>query len=106
MVKQARKKQKAGRSANPLGSVRLAAPEAEKDDEELRLENLLFGTDPGPSSRPTKDVIIVSEGEDEGEEAGANDIEQLQDSDVSLLAPCKTLNSHPVVQRFSLWTTL
>ena len=92
MVKHARKKQKTGLAANPLGAVRLSAAEADKDEEELQLENLLFGTDPGPSTRHKKDVIIVSEDEEEDEAAEANDIEQLQDSDVGLLAFASSQN--------------
>ena len=44
MVKHTRKKQKISKHANPLGSVRFSN-EADKDDEERRLESLLFGTD-------------------------------------------------------------
>ena len=91
MVKQPRKKQRLENEkiSQPLGSIRLEDNEAEKDDEERRLESLLFGTDYQPSGKGKgreAGLIIVSEGEDGAGVNVGNELEQLQDSDVRIIS--------------------
>ena len=75
--------------AQPLGSVVTVLDDAEKDDEERRLESVLFGKPFVPS---TKDAILSDEGEDEEELGEGHDVvgrefENLLDSDVSKKCP-------------------
>ena len=91
MVKHPRKKQRLEneKTAQPLGSARPEDIEAEKDDEERRLESLLFGTDYQPSGKGKgreAGLIIVSEGEDGADANAGNELEQLQDSDVRIIS--------------------
>ena len=91
MVKHPRKKQRLEneKAAQPLGSARPEDIEAEKDDEERRLESLLFGTDyqsSGKGKGREAGLIIVSEGEDGADANAGNELEQLQDSDVRIIS--------------------
>ena len=91
MVKQPRKKQRLENEkiTQPLGSIRLEDNEAEKDDEELRLESLLFGTDYQPNGKGKgrdTGLIVISDEEDGLGKTAGNELEQLQDSDVSRAA--------------------
>jgi U3 small nucleolar RNA-associated protein 18 len=87
MVKQARKRQKTSKHANPLGSVHFNN-DADKDDEERRLESLLFGTDfeevdeKGKGRGGEGDVSSV--GDDEIDDEGLNGLGQLEDAEVCI----------------------
>ena len=91
MVKHARKKQRLEPNLQPLGSVRLLDDDAEKDDEERRLESFLFGTDYRPSAKDKgkgrdEGMLLAISGDDEeggGREDAGNAMENLQDADVS-----------------------
>ena len=92
MAKHARKRQRtdaaASESAQPLGS-RTALADGAKDDEERRLESLLFGVPFVPSD----------DGEDDGEEPGqggedagmGKELDGLLDTDVCLVFPRSNL---------------
>ena len=85
MAKHARKKQRTSRASDPLGSVTLAREETQKDDEELRLENLLFGTDVegfGKGKGREADLIVVSDEEESIEGDAGKEMERVQDTDV------------------------
>lgn len=88
MPKHARKKQRLESEVQPLGSVLHLDENADKDDEELRLESLLFGTDFRPSEKGKgreANFLVVSDDEDEENplEGAGNAMEHLQDADVS-----------------------
>ncbi|THH10581.1 hypothetical protein EW145_g1239 [Phellinidium pouzarii] len=88
MAKHPRKRQKLVQQVQPLGSVSYVDDDADKDDEERRLESILFGSDFKPDSKANgKDahILIVPDEEDEDVllgEGGGNDMEQLQDADL------------------------
>ena len=99
MPKHTRKKQRLQRDVQPLGSARRLDDDAEKDDEERRLENLLFGTEFNVSGKGKESVfdenIILIEDEESGgnEQSGfGNALEHLQDEDVSWYAFCELLD--------------
>jgi U3 small nucleolar RNA-associated protein 18 len=87
MGKHARKRQRKDRPAEPvapLGTAALLDDDADKDDEERRLESLLFGK-PLISGRGTK-VTAVDENlaeENDGADVTAAELEGMLDSDVS-----------------------
>ena len=86
MAKNSRKKQKTaaeGRDAIPLGAQFAVDIDAEKDDEERRLESLLFGKTftPRDSSSAQQNELMIDVDDDEG---GGNALQQLQDNDVRL----------------------
>jgi U3 small nucleolar RNA-associated protein 18 len=88
MGKHARKRQRKDKPAHknsfdPLGTAVLLDDDADKDDEERRLESLLFGK-PLVSGRKTKITAIedVSE-EGDGVDVMAGELEGMLDSDVS-----------------------
>jgi U3 small nucleolar RNA-associated protein 18 len=107
MGKHARKRQRKDKPAHksfaPLGTV-LLDDDADKDDEERRLESLLFGK-PLVSGRRSKVTAIedVSE-EGDGVDATAAELEGMLDSDVSypLAFPRNCLT--PLLPSFFLWT--
>ena len=85
MVKNPRKRQKTGKVQHekvPLGAKTALLDDASKDEEERRLENLLFGVPyaPGKSGR---EILVVSDEEaDDGQLEGGREFENLLDSDV------------------------
>ena len=84
MAKNSRKKQKTLAETRdekqPLGSKVVVDNDAEKDDEERRLESLLFGKAFAPRDSSTqKNEIVIDDDDDEG---GGNALQQLQDNDV------------------------
>jgi hypothetical protein len=109
MGKHARKRQRKERpteSVVPLGTAALLDDDADKDDEERRLESLLFGK-PFVSGRKTK-VTAIEDSAEEGDDADATaaELEGMLDSDVSyhhLTHPSFRSASH--IQSFFLWTT-
>jgi U3 small nucleolar RNA-associated protein 18 len=86
MGKHARKRQrkdKPAESVAPLGTVAILDDNADKDDEELRLESLLFGK-PLVSRRRSKDTAIQDGAEDgDGVDVMGEELEGMLDSDVS-----------------------
>jgi U3 small nucleolar RNA-associated protein 18 len=108
MGKHARKRQRndkpSHKSFAPLGTAVLLDDDADKDDEERRLESLLFGK-PLVSGRRSKITAIedVSE-EGDGVDVTTGELEGMLDSDVSYhwhsLTNCLT----PLLPSFFLWT--
>ncbi|KIK15415.1 hypothetical protein PISMIDRAFT_640852 [Pisolithus microcarpus 441] len=95
MPKHARKRQKLAQDAEavrPLGSNHLAAltDDANKDDEERRLESMLFGVPyvPSSSSSKTKTSLeaeagfVISEEEEPGAGVDSRELEHMLDSDL------------------------
>ena len=84
MTKHPRKRQKTTKGAKeiqPLGSS-LLIDDADKDDEERRLESLLFGTIFVP--REKNELIVVEDGDEGVEmEGGGQEMNVLMDTDVS-----------------------
>ena len=83
------KRQKTGKSTvadvQPLGSRTATSllDNSEKDDEERRLESMLFGTPYVPASRKdvhTRDILVVS---DEEQEEDGDELRTVLDKDVS-----------------------
>ena len=82
--KHIRKKRKLAEEAQPLGSTLHLDDEAEKDDEERRLESILFGKVFLSEEDIDKDnILIISDDEGVG-----NGLEQLDDSDVRTANYC------------------
>lgn len=95
MPKHARKRQKVARDevVQPLGSNHLAAltDDANKDDEERRLESRLFGVPYVPSSSSSSKKktameadagFVISDGEEPGAGADSRELEHMLDSDL------------------------
>ncbi|KZT24383.1 WD40 repeat-like protein [Neolentinus lepideus HHB14362 ss-1] len=88
MGKHARKRQRTGKPQNeevqPLGSVISVLDDSSKDDEERRLESMLFGTQYVPSKRSEKNVLAVSDEEDEDLQidVGGRELGHLLDTDL------------------------
>ncbi|CCL98939.1 uncharacterized protein FIBRA_00946 [Fibroporia radiculosa] len=87
MAKHARKKQKiAAKPVNtleqsePLGSLASLTDDTSKDDEERRLESLLFGTEYKP--RKDSSNLIILDDESEDGHVGEKELENLLDSDL------------------------
>lgn len=79
--KHTRKRQKTVRSdAQPLGAVVSLLDDAEKDDEERRLESVLFGK---PFVSTSKDELDSDSDEAELQDVAGREFENLLDSDVS-----------------------
>lgn len=89
MPKHSRKRQRTDKGSEnysqPLGAQTLLTDDASKDDEERRLESMLFGTPfvPSGKGKGPKDLIVVDDDEehDIGEDAG-RELEGLLDNDV------------------------
>jgi len=88
MGKHPRKKQKTLKGAavvQPLGAknpnANLLTDDAEKDDEERRLESILFGTKFVP--RDAEGAAEEEHGEDDEDEWGRQEMGNLMDADVS-----------------------
>jgi U3 small nucleolar RNA-associated protein 18 len=110
MGKHARKRQRKGKgkpaleSFAPLGAAVLLDDDADKDDEERRLESLLFGKPLVPGRRSKVTAIEDVSEEDDGIDATAAELEGMLDSDVSyhLAFPRNCLT--PLLPSFFLWT--
>ena len=87
MAKHTRKKQRRQEEEEkPLGSAAYVDHDAEKDDEERRLESLLFGKEyrPETNAKGKQREDVGSDEEDEGELDGSgNAAGALRDEDVS-----------------------
>lgn len=85
MVKNSRKRQKTDKIQHervPLGAKAALLDDASKDDEERRLENLLFGV-PYAAGKSGKEILVVSDEEgDDAQFEGGREFENLLDSDV------------------------
>jgi U3 small nucleolar RNA-associated protein 18 len=84
--KRQRKDRPARKSVAPLGTATVLNDDADKDDEERRLESLLFGR-PFASGRG-RSVAAIEDAEDDDDEDGTADVttaelEGMLDSDVS-----------------------
>ena len=95
----------------PLGTPLVVDNEAEKDDEERRLESMLFGTKFVPMDVPGTE-LMASDDEGgalgEGEEEGTGQLQHLLDSDVRVfpswfIAGDQTLHK---IYSYFLWTTV
>lgn len=90
MPKHSRKRQRTDKGSEnysqPLGARTLLTDDASKDDEERRLESMLFGTPfvPSGKGKGPKDLIVVDDDEENetGQDAG-RELEGLLDTDVS-----------------------
>lgn len=96
MGKNSRKRQRTEQSdqaeIQPLGARASITDDASKDDEERRLESLLFGIPfvPSEKGKGNKNVLVVSDDEDEperGTASGSKELENLLDTDVSCSSP-------------------
>lgn len=88
MGKRAHKRQKtekaAPQAAQPLGSQAPSASlldDASKDDEERRLESMLFGTAYVPASL-NENILVVSDDEQDDQVEGTTEFQTMLDSDV------------------------
>lgn len=84
MAKHASKRRKTSKGVKeiqPLGA-NLLTDDASKDDEERRLESMLFGTKFTP--RENNDVILLRDGDEDEVEEGGQEMNNLMDTDVSL----------------------
>jgi hypothetical protein len=85
MGKHARKKQKTGKrgqdDSQPLGSHSALTHVAEKDDEERRLESLLFGVPFVPSAKEGENLLVLSDDEETPED-DERELENMADVDV------------------------
>ena len=85
MAKHSRKKQRRIEAEKPLGSVEYVDNDAEKDEEERRLESLLFGREYRPQGDvkgKQKEERGYGEDSEEDEEGTGNANEVLRDEDV------------------------
>ncbi|EGN94195.1 hypothetical protein SERLA73DRAFT_115150 [Serpula lacrymans var. lacrymans S7.3] len=87
MAKNARKRQRTEKNqdeqAQPLGAKVALDDDASKDDEERRLESILFGVPYKPSGNKGKDVLAFSDEEEDLEDVGAGkELENMLDSDL------------------------
>lgn len=89
MGKRATKRQKTERHAvplEPLGSKNFAKlqDDASKDEEERRLESMLFGTPYIPRQDDGENILIISddEGDKELDVTGGHELQNLTDTDV------------------------
>jgi len=88
MGKHARKRQRKDKPAHhksfaPLGTAVLLDDDADKDDEERRLESLLFGKPLVSGRRPKVTAIEDVSEEGDGADATTAELEGMLDSDVS-----------------------
>jgi U3 small nucleolar RNA-associated protein 18 len=110
MGKLSRKRQKTEKSVRelvePLGTRVSLTDDASKDDEERRLESLLFGIPFVPSTKDT--ILMVPDGEEGQEELadGGKELENMLDADVSDcngFSPCSSGVLKLQKKRFSMW---
>lgn len=90
MPKHSRKRQRTDKGSEthsqPLGARVSLTDDATKDDEERRLESMLFGTPfvPSGKGKGPKDLILVDDdAEDEFGQENGRELEGLLDTDVS-----------------------
>ena len=83
MGKHARKRLKTENPVAPLGSRVSLTDDANKDDEERRLESLLFGVPFVPSVKGHKTILTISDDEEEVPADGGAELENMLDTDVS-----------------------
>jgi U3 small nucleolar RNA-associated protein 18 len=88
MGKHTRKRQKIANLdelVKPLGTRVSLADDTSKDDEERRLESLLFGVPFVPSGKNNNDILVVSDEDGEREELtqAGKELESMLDTDVS-----------------------
>lgn len=86
MPKHARKRQKLGKEVDTV-TAKPVIDDTLKDDEERRLESLIFGLPYHPTGQSSKNILVVSDGEEENEGdevGGGKEFENLEDEDVSL----------------------
>lgn len=67
----------------PLGTTPHLIDDSNKDDEERRLESLLFGTQYASGSTRKSDALVISD--DEEADVGGNELQTLLDSEVPIL---------------------
>ncbi|KAH9947370.1 WD40 repeat-like protein [Amylocystis lapponica] len=86
MAKHPRKKQRLAKAAasdvQPLGSAVSLADDAGKDDEERRLESLLFGTHYEPSGDAGRELVVSDDEPEETGAAGEKELQNLLDTDL------------------------
>ena len=97
MAKHPRKKQRTAAKSledtsgipdvQPLGSAKSLLGSSTKDDEERRLESMLFGTAYGSASGKEEEVIAASVEEEDIDQAGEKELQNMLDTDVSTGAP-------------------
>lgn len=91
MGKRANKRQKtsksAGKEVEVLGASNVVSllDDASKDDEERRLESMLFGTKYVPAST-NEHILLVSDDEEEQTAGGGTEFQTVLDTDVSITA--------------------
>lgn len=88
MIKHSRKRQKLD-NRQPLGSSNRTAAASEKDDEERRLEELIFGVPFVPSAVNTaksRTELVGDDDEGEGIHSTGKEMDGLLDSDVRFLS--------------------
>jgi U3 small nucleolar RNA-associated protein 18 len=85
MVKHARKRQRKEANAAPLGTRVELADDAGKDDEERRLESILFGTPYVPAGKSKEGDLLGYDSQEDVEGTGA-ELEAMLDADVSQTA--------------------
>ena len=100
MANHARKRQKTKKTpqVRPLGTAVALTDDASKDDEERQLESLLFGKPFVPSGKQ-KNLVVVSDDEDEGDGGPLGvdqELQNLTDADVSNFL---TVLPHPQFQK-------
>ena len=89
MGKHSRKRQKTEKSVHelvqPLGTRVSLTDDASKDDEERRLESLLFGVPFVPSRKNERDILILTDEDGDRDEPiqSGKDLENMLDTDVS-----------------------
>ena len=97
VLKNSRKRQKTGKIQQkhvPLGAQIALLDEASKDEEEKRLENMLFGVPYAPGKAGKEIMVSHEEADDDQLEVG-REFENLLDSDVCTKLLAITLhNSH------------
>ena len=88
MGKRASKRPKMGKETvtqiQPLGTHPSLLDDAAKDDEERRLESMLFGTNYVPAPQDSSNILVVSD-EENGEVDAGKELQNLTDTDVRLL---------------------
>jgi U3 small nucleolar RNA-associated protein 18 len=86
MPRNARKRQKLGKEVDTV-AVEPVLDDSLKDDEERRLESLIFGVPYKPTAVESKNILVVSDEEDDEDaelEGGGKEFEAVRDEDVSV----------------------
>ncbi|KII86251.1 hypothetical protein PLICRDRAFT_114618 [Plicaturopsis crispa FD-325 SS-3] len=85
MVKHSRKRQKIseGERVDPLGARQAGPDDADKDDEERRLESFLFGVPFTPSGKGTENILVIDDQSQlENDLIGRKELQNLTDTDL------------------------